>query len=126
MKEEDASAAIVAPVEQWKDNLLTGNFNSENAEGQKIILEKTKGLPADQRLTLTGANVQNIMAQFKFNEQLMGAVVTKIPIKYDAAGAVSSRMNLIHQCPTLGLGMVHRADFGRFGTDLAPNGPIPE
>ena len=125
MSEEDAAAAIMVPVEQGKDNMLTGNFNPGNAAGQKIFLDKTKGLPADQRLTLTRENAQNIIAQFKV-DQFMGTVVTGIPREYDAAGAVSARMNLIHQCPTTGLEMVQRADFGRFGTDIAPNDPIPD
>ena len=105
---------------------MTGNFNPGNAAGQKIFLENTKGLPADQHLTLTGANAQSIMAQFKVKEQLMGAVVTRIPSEYYATEAVITRMNLIHQCTTLGLEMVQRKDFGHFGTDLSPNDPIPE
>ena len=126
MSKADAAAAIMVPVEQGKDNLLIGNFNPGNAVGQKIFLDKTKGLPADQRLTLTRENAQNIIAQFKVNEQLIGALVTGIPREYDAAGAVNARMNLIHQCPTIGLEMVQRAAFGHFGTDIAPNDPIPD
>ena len=99
---------------------------TEETRQEKIFLENMKVLPADQRLKLTEANTQNIMAKFKVKEQLMGAVVTGIPIKYDAEGAVSARMNLIHQCPTLGLVMVKRASFGHFGTFLAPKDPNPE
>ena len=47
MAEADAAAAIMLPIEQWKENLLTGNFNPGNTAGQKILLEKTEGLPAD-------------------------------------------------------------------------------
>ena len=56
----------------------------------------------------------------------MGAVVTGILSKYDAAGAVSTRMNLIRHCPALGLGRVQQASFSTFETDLYPNDPIPE
>ena len=115
MAEADAAAVIMEPVEQWKEDLLTGNFNTGNAAGQNIFLRNMKVLPEDQRLKLTEANTQKIMAKFKIKEHLMGAVVTRIPIKYDASGAVSARMNLIHQCPISGLGMVQRASFGRFG-----------
>ena len=99
MTEADAAAAIMLPIEQWKENLLTGNFNPGKTARQKIFLEKTEGLPSDSRLTLTGENAQKIIAQFKVKEKLMGAVVTGILSKYDAAGAVSTRMNLIHHVP---------------------------
>ena len=122
----EAEAPTVVPVELWKENPLKGNFNPGNTAGKKIFLEKTKGLPADHRLALTGANAQKIMAQFKVKEQLMGAVVTGIPSEYDASGAVLARKNFIHQCPTLGLEMVQQAAFSRFGTALAPADPIPE
>ena len=35
-------------------------------------------------------------------------------------------MNLIHKCPTLVLVIVQRSNFGRFGTALSPNNPLPE
>ena len=100
MAEADVASAFVAPVEKWKYNPLTGNFNPGNAAGKKIFLEKTKGLTADQRLTLNEANAQKIMSQFKVKDKLMGAVVTRIPIEYNTARSVIARMNLIHQCPT--------------------------
>ena len=62
MVEADAAAAIVEPVEQLKENLLKGKFNHGNAAGKQFLLEKTKGLPGNQRLTLTGANAQKIVA----------------------------------------------------------------
>ena len=45
------AAALVPPaparIEVWTENPLTGNFNPGTTSGQKIFLEKTKGLDAD-------------------------------------------------------------------------------
>ena len=47
-------AAIMA-TEVWTENPLTGDFNPGTTAGQKIFLEKTKGLAADKRLALTNS-----------------------------------------------------------------------
>ena len=36
--------AFAAPVVIWNENPLTGNFNPGTVAGQKIFLEKTKGM----------------------------------------------------------------------------------
>ena len=36
--------AVVAPVVIWNENPSTGNFNPGTVAGQKIFLEKAKGL----------------------------------------------------------------------------------
>ena len=55
----------------------------------------------------------------------MGAVVTGVPSEFNAAGTVTARMNLIHQCQSLDLETVQRAAFSRFGPDLPSTNPIP-
>ena len=47
-----AAAAAGAPVVIWNENPLTGNFNLGKVTGQKIFLEKTKGLATAGQLPL--------------------------------------------------------------------------
>ena len=86
--------AVAAPSVSWNENPLTGNFNPGTASGQKIFLEKTKGLDTDKRLALTNSNSPQILALLKVKEQVMGGVVTGIPTSY-AGGNPSALMNLI-------------------------------
>ena len=118
------TAAAIAPTEIWTENPLQGDFNPGTNAGQKIFLEKTKGLDSDKRLALTNSNAQKIMEIFKVKEQVMGNVVTFIPTVY-TAGTGSGHMNLIHQNQSISLEMCQRAAFGRFGTLLADTDPIP-
>ena len=90
---EDVAAAP-APTEVWTENPLTGNFNPGNSAGQKIFLEKTKGLPSDKRLALTHSNAPKIMEILKMKEQVMGNVVTFVPTIY-VGGIGQIHMNLI-------------------------------
>ena len=53
--------AVVAPVVIWNKNTLTGNFNPGTVAGQKIFLEKTKGLATAGQLPLSNASATNIM-----------------------------------------------------------------
>ena len=73
---------VTAPVVIWNENLLTGNFNPGTVAGQKIFLEKTKGLAAAGKLPLSNASATNIMEFLKMKEQLMGTVVTGVPTVY--------------------------------------------
>ena len=94
-----------APSVSWNENPLTGNFNPGTASGQKIFLEKTKGLATDKRLALTNSNATEILALLKVKEQVMGGVVTGIPTSY-ADGVPGGLMNLITQSPSIPLEMV--------------------
>ena len=123
-------AAVVVPpaparIEVWTENPLTGNFNPGTTSGQKIFLEKTKGLDADKRLALTNSNSAKIMALLKVKEQIMGGVVTGIPTSY-AGGTGSALMNLIHQSPSISLEMCQRRAHARYSTALGEHDPIPQ
>ena len=43
---------VAAPVVIWDENSLTGNFNPGTVAGNKIFLEKTKGLATMGQLPL--------------------------------------------------------------------------
>ena len=53
--------AATAPVVIWNENPLTGNLNPGTVAGQKIFLEKTKGLATAGQLPLSNASATKIM-----------------------------------------------------------------
>ena len=55
------SPAVAAPVVIWNENPLTGNFNPGTVAGQKIFLEKTKGLATAGKLPLSNVSATKIM-----------------------------------------------------------------
>ena len=114
---------VVAPVVICNENQLTGNFNPGTVAGQKIFLEKTKGLATAEQLPLSNASAPKIMEFLKMKEQLMGTVVTGVPTVY-TVGAGSSPMNLIHQSPLISLDIVQRGAHVTFGTALADGDAI--
>ena len=103
---------------------MNSNFNLGTAAGQKIFLEKTKGLPEDKRLPLTSSSAAAIMAVLRGKEQLMGEVVTGILTTY-TVGTAGDFKNLITQSPTIDLERVQREAFRRFSTAIDEAGPIP-
>ena len=60
--------AVEAPVVIWNENPLTGNFNPGMVSGQKIFLEKTKGLATAGQLPLSNASDTKIMEFLKMKE----------------------------------------------------------
>ena len=56
--------SVAAPVVIWNENPLTGNVNPGTVAGQKIFLEKTKGLATAGQLPLSNASATKIMAFF--------------------------------------------------------------
>ena len=116
-----AATGAGAPVVTWK----IGSFNLGTVAGQKIFLEKTKGLSTAGNLPLSNASATNIMGFLKMKEQLMGIFVTRVPTLY-TSGVGSSPMNLIHQSPSIPLDIFQRGAHARFGTALADGDTIPE
>ena len=117
--------AVVPPVVIWNENPLTGNFNSGTVLGQKIFLEKTKGLATAGQLPLSNASATKIMAFLKMKEPLMGTVVARVPNVY-TAGIGNSPMNLIHQIPLIPLEIIQRGAHARFVPALDDGDTIPE
>ena len=118
------SPAVAARVVIWNENPLTRNFNPGTVAGQKISLEKTKGLATLGQLPLSNASATKIMEFLKMKDQLVATVVTRFPTVYTAV-IESSLMNLIHQSPSISLEIVQRGSHTRFGTALADGDAIP-
>ena len=60
-----AAAAAGALVVIRNENPLTGNFNPGTVAGQKIFLEKTKGLATAGQFPLSNASATKIMEFLK-------------------------------------------------------------
>ena len=103
---------------------MISDFNPGTTAGQKIFLEKTKGLPEDKRLPLISSSSTAIMAYLRGKEQLMGEVVTGIPTEY-TGGTAGAFKNLITQSPSIELERVQREAFRRFSTAIDEADPIP-
>ena len=95
-----ALAAQPAKVETWTMNPMTENFNPGTTSGAKLFTEKTKGLSAEDRLTLTGANSKTIMNLFKVKEQTFGSVTTSITTAYDINEVGPGGIKFLFSVPT--------------------------
>ena len=116
--------AVAAPAVIWNNNPLTGNFNPGTVSGQKIFLEKAKGLATAGQSPLSNASATKIMDFLKMKEQLVGTAVTGVPTVY-TSGIGNSLMNLIHQSPSIPLEIILQGAHARFGTALADVDAIP-
>ena len=86
-----------AVEEVWKTTPFSGDFNPGTKLGNSIFIEKAKGLPESVRLDLTKNNSQEIHKYLRAHENLMGNVVTKVPIAHNPDGTVKTLANLITQ-----------------------------
>ena len=95
MADPNAAAVVVAVPETWHVNPYHGKFNPSTKAGQAIFEKKTKGLPADKRFTATKKDSQGIRHVLQEKSSSLGAVVTRVPQEYDAAGNVTAHGNLL-------------------------------
>ena len=77
------------------------------------------------RLDLTKKNSQEIHKYLRSSENLMGNVVTKLPIAHNPDGTVMTTANLITQYQKMTIENLQRAAFVRYNIALALGAPIP-
>ena len=94
MADPNAATAAVAVPETWHVNPYHGTSNPSTKAGQAIFEKKTKGLPADERFTVTKKYSQGIRRLLQAKSSSLGAVVTRVPQEYDGAGNVTANGNL--------------------------------
>ena len=114
-----------APVEVWKLNPLQGDFNPGTKLGKDIFLEKSKGLPENERFDLTRANATSIRQYFEAREANMEGCLD-IPVKFNPDGTVKTTKNLLTQYHSIKLEDCQRAAHANYGEKLAPTNPIPD
>ena len=85
---------IPAIMTEFNENPFRANFNPGTAAGQKIFLEKTRGLPEDKHLDLTASNAIKIMEALQLKEANMGKIITAIPTSW-TGGTAGNFKNLL-------------------------------
>ena len=113
-----------APVEVWKSNPLQGDFNPGTKLGKDIFLEKSKGLPENERFDLTRANATSIRQYFEAREANMEGCLD-IAVEFNNDGTVKTTKNLLTQYHSIKLEDCQRAAHENYGEKLAPTDDIP-
>ena len=108
MADPNAVAVVVAVPETWHVNPYHGKFNPSTKAGQAIFEKKTKGLPADERYTTTKKDSQVIRCLLQAKYSSLGAVVTRVPQEYDAAGNVTAQGNLLTEYSSIEMDRLQR------------------
>ena len=128
---DDASAAgsAAAPqpasAEVWTENPMQGKFNPGTKSGEAIFKLKTKGLPEGKRISLDPQYAQQFRRLLQAKSATFGAIVTKVPVEFDAAGNPTKYKNLTTEYSSIELERLQRNALKRFGTAIAETDPIP-
>ena len=121
---ENNQAQPLTMADEWKSDPLQGDFNPGTKLGKDIFLEKTKGLPENERLELNRKNASQLHRYFRARESRMGICI-RIPTEFNADGTVKTTKNLLTQYHSIKLADCQRAAHGRYATKLGPTDPIP-
>ena len=117
--------AVVAVPETWNINPYHGKFNPSPKTGQQIFEKKTKGLATEDRLTASKKDSQKLRRFFQARSASLGAVVTRIPVEYDATGAVISHGNLLTQYSFIEMERLQREAHKRYSNEVAESNKLP-
>ena len=114
----------------WKTAPDRGNFNPGTQLGQKIFLEKSKGLPDGQKLDLTLSNGPALHRFFKSKQMNIQSALDVVTL-YDQRGNPQRTANILQHYNNLSLDDVQREghklfqeDFNPFSTIRNPKGPF--
>ena len=108
MADTNAAAVSVDVPETWHVNPYHGKFNPSTKAGQAMFEKKTKGLPADKRFTATKKYSQGIRRLLQAKYSSLGAVVTRVPQEFDAAGNVTDHGNLLTEYSSIEMDRLQR------------------
>ena len=116
---------VTTPAVVWKTTPFSGDFNPGTKLGNSIYLEKTKGLKESDRLDLNKRNSQEIHKYLRGREQIMGPVVTQVPVDFNPDGSTRATKNLLTQYQQITLADCQRAAIARYDTPLTVNAALP-
>ena len=119
MADPNAAAAAVAVPETWHVNTCHGKFEPSTKVGQVIFEKKTKGLPADEHFTATKKYYQVICHLLQAKYSFLGAVVTRVPQEYDAAGNVTAHGNLLTEYLSIEMNILQQEAHKRYSNAIA-------
>ena len=112
-------------TENFQINPYHGNFNPGTVHGQKLFERKTKGLPDDERLTLTKKDGPRFRQLIEAKAPEFGKCVKSIPIEFDNAGAIVKSANLLEDYTIISLERCQRQAHSRYATAIAEGDPVP-
>ena len=119
MADTNAAAVVVAVPETWYVNPYHGKFNPSTKAGQAIFEKKTKGLPADERFTVTKKDSQGIRRLLQEKSSSLGAVVTRVPQEFDAAGNVTAHGNILTEYSSIEIDRLQKEAHKRYSNAIA-------
>ena len=125
MSDPNAAAASVAVPETWHVNPYHRKFNPSTKTGQAIFEKKTKGLPADERFTAAKKYSQGICRLLQANSSSLGAVVTRVPQEYDAAGNVIAHENMLTEYSSIEMNLLQQEAHKRYSNAIAEGDVLP-
>ena len=111
-------------TENFQINPFHGDFNPGTVHGQKIFEQKTKGLPENERLTLTKKDGPNFRRLVESKSGEFGKCVTSIPIEIDNAGVTVKTASILKDYALISLERCQRQAHNRYSTALAETDPI--
>ena len=116
---------VTMATENFQINPFHGDFNPGTVHGQKIFERKTKGLPENERLTLTKKDGPNFRRLVESKSGEFGKCVTSIPIEIDNAGVTVKTASILEDYALISLERCQRQAHNRYSTALAETDPIP-
>ena len=119
MADPNAAAAAAAVPETWHVNNYHGKFNPSTKAGQAIFEKKTNFLPADEHFTVTKKYSQGIRRLLQEKYSSLGAVVTRVPQEFDAAGNVTAHGNLLTEYLSIEMDRLQREAHTRYSNEIA-------
>lgn len=121
---DNSENMAAAPAEIWKSNPLQGDFNPGTKLGKDIFLEKSKGLPENERFDLSRSNETSICQYLQARENHMEGCLD-IPTEFNNDGTVKVTKHLLTQYHSIRLEDCQRAAHEHYGEKLDPEGAIP-
>ena len=76
-------------------------------------------MPADERFTATKKDPQGIHRLIQEKSSSLGAVVTRVPQKYDAALNVTAHGNILTEYPSIEMDCLQQESHKRYSTAIA-------
>ena len=125
MADPNVAAAVLAVPETWHVNPYHGKFNPSTKAGQAIFEKKTNVLPEDEHFTATKKYSQGIRRLLQVKSSSLGAVVTRVPQEYDAAGNVTAHGNLLTEYSSIEMERLQREAHKRYSTAIAEGDALP-
>ena len=82
-------------------------------------------MPADERFTATKKDSQGIRRLLQAKSSSLGAVVTRVPQEFDAAGNVTAHGNILTEYSSIEMDRLQREAHKRYSTEIVEGDALP-